>query len=87
LAHGHQIAVGFISLSLYFVFVTVDMFGYGGSLIAPDLVSTAAHCGSSLGDVIVGGYKSGSKANGRVQVATVKVAKHPKYNIKQYRQI
>jgi hypothetical protein len=43
---------------------------------------TAAHCGSSLGDVIVGGYKLGSTANGGVRVATVKAAKHPKYNKK-----
>jgi hypothetical protein len=39
------------------------------------------NCGSSLGDVIVGGYKSGSIANGGVRVATVKAVEHPKYNI------
>jgi secreted trypsin-like serine protease len=41
---------------------------------------TAAHCGGGLGDVIIGGTKSGSTSGGGVRVATTKSVKHPKYN-------
>lgn len=53
----------------------------GGSLIAPGVVLSAAHCGSFDGSrVIVGGYEWSELTGGASRVRVVDEARHPSYN-------
>lgn len=54
----------------------------GGTLIAPNLVLTAAHCGAYFGEqIIVGAYINGEAGTSGAQTVTVvDWARHPQFN-------
>ncbi|CAJ1944597.1 unnamed protein product [Cylindrotheca closterium] len=59
----------------------VYMGGCGGSLIAPGVVLSAAHCGSFNGDeVFVGAYELDKTTGGAQKVRVVDEAFHPEYD-------
>jgi len=66
----------------YFVYLG----GCGGSLIAPGVVLSAAHCGSFVGDeVYVGAYELDKTTGGAQKVKVVAEALHPEYNKDTFR--
>jgi len=59
----------------------VDMDGCGGTLIAPDIVLSAAHCGSRKGiNVIVGAYRNELLAGGGQRRTCVEYIQDPRFD-------
>ena len=59
----------------------VDMSYCGGTLIAPGVVLSAAHCGNfKNARVIVGGYVRGTLTEGSVRARVRRSKRHPNYN-------
>lgn len=57
------------------------MLGCGGTLIAPNVVLGAAHCGGYIGEeVFVSGYRFGSEAFGAIGVKVVAQVRHPNFD-------
>mmetsp|Transcript_35524 Transcript_35524/g.86108 ORF Transcript_35524/g.86108 Transcript_35524/m.86108 type:complete len:579 (-) Transcript_35524:63-1799(-) len=58
----------------------VDMGGCGGTLIAPNVVMSAAHCGDYTGDtIIVGAVKPGETSFGATEVQVIEQINHPNH--------
>ena len=57
------------------------MLGCGGTLIAPNVILGAAHCGDYLGqEVYVSGYQYGTAQHGATGVMVVDQVQHPNYD-------